>query len=260
MRRISGVSLKHEKTLLSPEVRKTPFKVALGRELPAPEPPRSVRCPAAAGPILMEMRSPAVPRGGGRGRGPGGLSPRPAWLPGATSPPLRAPRPPGPGADKEEEGAALPPAPPLLAVVWGRIPAARGAPQAPALAFAPASPPWRPCGCSAPGHPARCSASRWLRGTVFAPPPFQLLALPEARAVPPRVTPGLPARKQRQLGVVRPPHGSKCWEDVGLSFHCLSARLYSVAKLSSFNETSHLCCQTVFSLSICVRITRSVLR
>ena len=67
MRRISGVSLKHEKTLLSPEVRKTPFKVALGRELPAPEPPRSVRCPAAAGPILMEMRSPAVPRGGGRG-------------------------------------------------------------------------------------------------------------------------------------------------------------------------------------------------
>lgn len=185
MRRISGVSLKHEKTLLSPEVRKTPFKVALGRELPAPEPPRSVRCPAAAGPILMEMRSPAVPRGGGRGRGPGGLSPRPAWLPAATSPPLRAPRPPGPGADKEEEGAALPPAPPLLAVVWGRIPAARGAPQAPALAFAPASPPWRPCGCSAPGHPARCSASRWLRGTVFAPPPFQLLALPEARAVPP---------------------------------------------------------------------------
>lgn len=157
MRRISGVSLKHEKTLLSPEVRKTPFKVALGRELPAPEPPRSVRCPAAAGPILMEMRSPAVPRGGGRGRGPGGLSPRPAWLPGATSPPLRAPRPPGPGADKEEEGAALPPAPPLLAVVWGRIPAARGAPQAPALAFAPRVPPGGRVGARLPDTPPGAS-------------------------------------------------------------------------------------------------------
>lgn len=166
MRRISGVSLKHEKTLLSPEVRKTPFKVALGRELPAPAPPRSVLCPAAAGPILMEMRSPAVPRGGGRDRGPGGLSLRPAWLPGATSPPLRAPRPPGPGADKEEEGAALPPVPPLLAVVGGRIPAARGAPRTPARS-PPRVPPGGHVGARLPdtppgaAHPGGSVAPYW---------------------------------------------------------------------------------------------------